>query len=59
MRSRKHRPEGCRAPLAGIRMRTLCYGERTLMTEFILEQGRTQPVHSHPCEQIQPDSAEH
>ena len=32
-------------------MKTLCYGERTLMTEFILERGSTLPVHSHPYEQ--------
>ncbi len=38
-------------PLPGIQMKTLCYGERTLMTEFILEGGRTLPVHSHPYEQ--------
>ncbi len=38
-------------PLPGIQMKTLCYGERTLMTEFILERGRTLPVHSHPYEQ--------
>jgi quercetin dioxygenase-like cupin family protein len=37
--------------LPGIRMKTLCYGERTLMTEFILERGSTLPVHSHPHEQ--------
>ena len=32
-------------------MKTLCHGRRTLMTEFILERGRTLPVHSHPYEQ--------
>jgi quercetin dioxygenase-like cupin family protein len=37
--------------LPGIRMKTLCYGERTLMTEFILERASTLPVHSHPYEQ--------
>jgi quercetin dioxygenase-like cupin family protein len=47
----RHSPEQYRAALPGIRMKTLCYGERTLMTEFILEQGRTLPSHSHPYEQ--------
>jgi len=32
-------------------MKTLCYGARTLMTEFLLERESTLPVHSHPYEQ--------
>jgi len=32
-------------------MKTLCYGERMLLTEFLLERGRTLPSHSHPYEQ--------
>jgi quercetin dioxygenase-like cupin family protein len=47
----KHGPDGYKAPLPGIRMKTLCYGRRTLMTEFLLEQGSTLPLHSHPHEQ--------
>jgi quercetin dioxygenase-like cupin family protein len=47
----KHDPEGYKAALPGIQMKTLCYGERTLMTEFILGQGSTLPLHSHPYEQ--------
>lgn len=47
----KHNPEGYQTPLPGVRMKTLCYGERTLMTEFILERASTLPVHSHPYEQ--------
>jgi quercetin dioxygenase-like cupin family protein len=47
----KHSPEGYKAALPGIRMKTLCYGERTLMTEFLLERGRTLPRHAHPHEQ--------
>jgi len=35
----------------GIRMRTLCFGSHTLMTEFRLLQGHTLPKHSHPHEQ--------
>ncbi|MCX5647035.1 MAG: cupin domain-containing protein [Phycisphaerae bacterium] len=47
----KHGPEGYKTPLPGIRMKTVCYGERTLMTEFVLERASTLPVHSHPYEQ--------
>jgi quercetin dioxygenase-like cupin family protein len=47
----KHDPAEYKAALPGIQMKTLCYGRRTLMTEFILEQGSTLPVHSHPYEQ--------
>jgi quercetin dioxygenase-like cupin family protein len=47
----KHSCEQYKTPLPGIRMKTLCYGERTLMTEFILEGGSTLPSHRHPYEQ--------
>jgi quercetin dioxygenase-like cupin family protein len=47
----KHVLEQYKAALPGIQMKTLCYGRRTLMTEFILEQGSMLPVHSHPYEQ--------
>ncbi len=47
----KHDPEGYKTPLPGIRMKTLCYGQRTLMTEFLLEPGSVLPMHSHPYEQ--------
>jgi quercetin dioxygenase-like cupin family protein len=32
-------------------MKTLCHGERTLMTEFLLERGASLPLHAHPHEQ--------
>jgi quercetin dioxygenase-like cupin family protein len=32
-------------------MKTLCFGERTLMTEFLLEGGSTLPRHGHRYEQ--------
>ena len=48
---RKQDLEGYTRPLPGIRMKTLCHGKRTLMTEFLLERGSTLPVHSHPHEQ--------
>ena len=47
----RHSPEQYRAALPGIRMKTLCYGQRTLMTEVLLGRGSTLPVHSHPYEQ--------
>ncbi len=37
--------------LDGISMRTLVYGDNTLMTEFVLEKGSLLPMHSHPHEQ--------
>jgi quercetin dioxygenase-like cupin family protein len=47
----KHDREGYKTALPGIRMKTLCYGGRTLMTEFLLEQASVLPLHSHPHEQ--------
>jgi quercetin dioxygenase-like cupin family protein len=47
----KHSAEGYKAALPGIRMKTLCYGQRTLMTEFLLERGSMLPLHAHPHEQ--------
>ncbi|MBN1470948.1 MAG: cupin domain-containing protein [Syntrophaceae bacterium] len=35
----------------GIKQKTLVYGERTLMTEFLLEKGNRLPKHTHPHEQ--------
>ncbi len=35
----------------GIRRKTLAYGEKTMMTEFRLEKGKTLPMHNHPQEQ--------
>jgi quercetin dioxygenase-like cupin family protein len=35
----------------GIKRRTLIYGEKTLMTEFVLERDAKLPIHSHPEEQ--------
>lgn len=37
--------------LEGIRMKTLCHGDKTLMVEFRLKQGAALPRHSHPHEQ--------
>lgn len=47
----KHDLDGYKPALPGIRRKTLCHGARTLMTEFLLEQGRVLPLHAHPHEQ--------
>jgi quercetin dioxygenase-like cupin family protein len=38
--------------LPGIRRRTLAYGERLMVTQFLISQGTELPKHSHPHEQI-------
>ncbi len=40
-----------RQVLAGIRLKTLVYGEKTLFTEFRMESGSILPGHSHIHEQ--------
>jgi quercetin dioxygenase-like cupin family protein len=47
----KHSTDGYKEVLPGIKLKTLVYGERTLMTEFLLTGGRVLPQHSHPYEQ--------
>jgi len=37
--------------LEGIQIKTLCYGESTLMTEFLLQKDAILPEHDHPYEQ--------
>jgi quercetin dioxygenase-like cupin family protein len=37
--------------LPGIRQETLVFGERTLMTEFLLKANHPLPEHAHPFEQ--------
>lgn len=37
--------------LDGIKRKTLAYGEKTLLTKFLLDSGATLPKHSHPYEQ--------
>jgi quercetin dioxygenase-like cupin family protein len=37
--------------LEGIRIKTLCRGDSTLMTEFRMAEGARLPEHSHPNEQ--------
>jgi quercetin dioxygenase-like cupin family protein len=47
----KHDPTGYHSPISGVEQKTLVYGEKTLMTEFLLEKGADLPIHGHPHEQ--------
>ena len=47
----KHANEGYRNALPKIKQKTLVFGERTLMAEFVLADNSTLPDHSHPYEQ--------
>ena len=47
----KRRHEGYSSRVKGIDQKTLVYGERTLLTEFLLKKGSIIPKHSHPYEQ--------
>jgi quercetin dioxygenase-like cupin family protein len=47
----KKNGKGYTHPIAGVRQKTLAYGETTLMTEFLLAGGSHLPMHSHPHEQ--------
>jgi isopentenyl-diphosphate delta-isomerase type 1 len=43
--------DGYQTPIAGIRYKTLAYGEKTLLAEFKLEKDSILPEHEHPHEQ--------
>ena len=43
--------EGYKEIIPGIRIKTLTFGEKTLMSEFRLNKGVDLPSHSHPYEQ--------
>jgi quercetin dioxygenase-like cupin family protein len=47
----KRDASGYRQAVAGVRMKTLVYGENTLFTEFLLQAGHTLPRHAHEQEQ--------
>jgi quercetin dioxygenase-like cupin family protein len=47
----KHSEGGYCFAVNGIEQKTLVYGEKTLMTEFLLRKGSTLPRHTHPHEQ--------
>jgi quercetin dioxygenase-like cupin family protein len=42
---------GYREVLPGITLKTLAYGDRTLLSEFKLQKGASMPIHNHPHEQ--------
>ena len=42
---------GYKEVLPGIRMKAVVYGDKTLMTEFLLKAGSTLPAHDHIHEQ--------
>lgn len=43
--------EGYYSQVKGIEQKTLVYGERTLLAEFLLKEGSVVPEHAHPYEQ--------
>jgi quercetin dioxygenase-like cupin family protein len=47
----KHSVEGYTEPLAGILQKTLVFGQRQLMAEFVLAKDSVLPLHGHPYEQ--------
>lgn len=47
----KGNDDGYQVVLEKIRQKTLVFGEKTLLTEFRLEQGALLPSHLHPHEQ--------
>ena len=47
----RHSESNFREILDGIRIKTLVYGEKTLMVQFLLKKGSILPSHSHPFEQ--------
>lgn len=47
----KHTQTGYQPSLEGICRKTLVHGDRTLMTEFLLDAGSILPSHAHPHEQ--------
>lgn len=47
----KHDENGYSTAAPGVQIKTLVYGGKTLMTEFLLAKGHQLPKHSHPHEQ--------
>ena len=47
----KNSKKGYITAIEGVEQKTLVYGEKTLMTEFLLKKGHQLPLHSHPHEQ--------
>ncbi len=47
----KYNSNGFKTPVKGIDMKTLVYGEKSLLTRFHLKKDSQLPLHSHPHEQ--------
>ena len=47
----RHSDSGYKPVLPGISQKTLIYGDKTLMAEFLLQAGSQLPEHAHPYEQ--------
>jgi quercetin dioxygenase-like cupin family protein len=47
----KKSDQGYRETVKGVLLKTLVYGDKSLMTEFSLKKGCKLPLHSHPHEQ--------
>lgn len=47
----KRNSSGYKQALAGIKMKTLVFGDKTIFTEFLLDKGSVLPKHVHPHEQ--------
>lgn len=47
----KQSEAGYMPAVPGIKLKTLVYGEKTLMVEFRLDEGAVLPQHAHPHEQ--------
>lgn len=47
----KRDDSGYKPAIPGIEMKALVYGEKTLMTKFLLKKGSAIPPHAHPHEQ--------
>ena len=43
--------DGYQKPLPGVKIKTLVYGEKTLLTELRSSKGSSLPTHCHPHEQ--------
>ena len=47
----KSNKDGYKQILPGIKIKTMVYGEKSLLSEFRMEQGSQLPFHAHPQEQ--------
>jgi quercetin dioxygenase-like cupin family protein len=47
----KSKDDGYKQILPGIKIRTLVHGDKSLLSEFRMEQGSQLPWHDHPSEQ--------